>query len=56
MSLSQLADTDRYDFDGLTLDRSAPLEAIVGANMGEDLSENVSDSAAMATLVKAINI
>ncbi len=46
VSLSQLADTDRYDFEGLSLDRSAPTEA----------RDDTSLNPAMAELVKAINI
>lgn len=46
VSLSQLADTDRYDFEGLSLDRSAPME----------MPDNRSLNPAMVELVKAINI
>ncbi|WP_086932659.1 tRNA 2-thiocytidine(32) synthetase TtcA [Agarilytica rhodophyticola] len=48
ISLSQLADNERFDFKGLTLDRTAPLEDSIGIPA-------IDDSVA-SQLVKAINI
>ncbi len=48
VSLSQLADRDRYDFDGLAIDRSLPLER------SDDVVQN--QDSELLNLVKVINL